>query len=85
MDIFTKGLSDEVAGSGIRVMAIAPGLIDTEIHAKGGDPDRAARLAHNVPMGRTGSADEIAKAVLFLLSDEASYITGSTLSVTGGR
>ena len=85
MDIFTKGLSDEVAGKGIRVMGIAPGLIDTEIHAKGGDPDRAARLAHNVPMGRTGSADEVAKAVLFLLCDDASYITGSTLNVTGGR
>lgn len=85
MDIFTKGLSDEVAGNGIRVMALAPGLIDTDIHAKGGDPDRAARLAHNVPMGRTGSAEEIAKAVLFLMSDEASYITGSTLNVTGGR
>jgi len=85
MDIFTKGLSDEVAAKGIRVMGVAPGLIDTEIHAKGGDPDRAARLAHMVPMGRTGSAEEIAKAVLFLMSDEASYITGSTLNVTGGR
>lgn len=85
MDIFTKGLSDEVAGTGIRVMGLAPGLIDTEIHAKGGDPDRAARLASGVPMGRTGSAHEVAKAVLFLLSDEASYITGSTLNVTGGR
>lgn len=85
MDIFTKGLSDEVAEKGIRVMAVAPGLIDTEIHAKGGDPDRAARLAPMVPMARTGSAEEVAKAVLFLLSDEASYITGSTLNVTGGR
>ncbi|MFK7838098.1 MAG: SDR family oxidoreductase [Sulfitobacter sp.] len=85
MDIFTKGLSDEVAGNGIRVMGIAPGLIDTEIHAKGGDPDRAARLAHNVPMGRTGSAEEVAKAALWLMSEEASYVTGSTLSVTGGR
>ena len=85
MDIFTKGLSDEVAAKGIRVMAVAPGLIDTEIHAKGGDPDRAARLAHMVPMARTGSAEEVAKAVLFLLSEEASYITGSTLNVTGGR
>ncbi|MGC1506683.1 MAG: SDR family oxidoreductase [Sulfitobacter sp.] len=85
IDIFTKGLSDEVASKGIRVMAVAPGLIDTEIHAKGGDPHRAARLAHNVPMKRTGSADEVAKAVLFLLSKEASYITGSTLDVTGGR
>ncbi len=85
MDIFTKGLSDEVAPSGLRVMGIAPGLIDTEIHAKGGDPDRAARLAPNVPMARTGSAEEVAKAVLWLMSEEASYVTGSTLNVTGGR
>ncbi|MEP5730161.1 MAG: SDR family oxidoreductase [Sulfitobacter sp.] len=85
MDIFTKGLSDEVAGNGIRVMGIAPGLIDTEIHAKGGDPDRAARLASMVPMQRTGSAEEVANAVLWLMSDEASYVTGSTLNVTGGR
>lgn len=85
MDIFTKGLSDEVAGKGIRVMGVAPGLIDTEIHAKGGDPDRAERLAYMVPMMRTGSAEEVAKGVLFLLSDEASYVTGSTLNITGGR
>lgn len=85
IDIFTKGLSDEVAAKGIRVMAIAPGLIDTDIHAKGGDPDRAARLAHNVPMARTGSAEEVAQAVLWLMSDDASYVTGSTLDVTGGR
>ena len=84
MDIFTKGLSDEVAGSGIRVMAIAPGLIDTEIHAKGGDPDRAFRLADGVPLGRTGTTDEVAKAVLWLMSDDASYVTGSILNVTGG-
>jgi len=85
MDIFTKGLSDEVAAMGIRVMGVAPGLIDTQIHAKGGDPDRAARLAPNVPMQRTGSADEVAQAVLWLMSDTASYVTGSTLDVTGGR
>lgn len=85
IDIFTKGLSDEVAAKGIRVMAVAPGLIETDIHAKGGDPGRAARLAYNVPMERTGTPDEIAKAVLFLMSDDASYITGSTLDVTGGR
>ncbi|QUJ75089.1 SDR family oxidoreductase [Sulfitobacter albidus] len=85
MDIFTKGLSDEVAPKGLRVMGVAPGLIDTPIHAKGGDPDRAARLSSMVPMQRTGSADEIAKAVLWLMSDGASYITGSTLDVTGGR
>lgn len=85
MDIFTKGLSDEVAPKGLRVMGVAPGLIETQIHAKGGDPDRAQRLAHHVPMQRTGSAEEVAQAVLWLMSDEASYVTGSTLDVTGGR
>lgn len=85
IDTFTKGLSDEVAGKGIRVMGIAPGIIETEIHAKGGEPDRAARLGHITPIGRSGSAEEVAKAILWLLSDEASYVTGSTLSVTGGR
>jgi glucose 1-dehydrogenase len=85
MDIFTKGLSDEVAAQGIRVMALRPGLIDTDIHAKGGEPDRAQKLAHMVPMQRTGSADEIAKAALFLISDDASYMTGSAIDVTGGR
>ena len=85
IDTFTKGLSDEVAGMGIRVMGLAPGLIETDIHAKGGDPDRVARLGGSVPMGRAGSAEEIANAVLWLMSDEASYITGSTLHVTGGR
>lgn len=85
MDIFTKGLSDEVAPKGLRVMGIAPGLIETPIHGKGGDPDRAQRLASMVPMQRTGHADEVAQAVLWLMSDEASYITGSTLDVTGGR
>jgi NAD(P)-dependent dehydrogenase (short-subunit alcohol dehydrogenase family) len=85
IDIFTKGLSDEVAADNIRVMALRPGLIDTEIHAKGGEPGRADRLAHMVPMKRKGSADEVAAPILWLLSDEASYITGSTLDVTGGR
>ncbi|MGB3246993.1 MAG: SDR family oxidoreductase [Sulfitobacter sp.] len=85
MDTFTKGLSDEVAAAGLRVMGVAPGLIDTEIHAKGGDPDRAARLSKSVPMQRTGSAQEIAQAILWLMSAEASYVTGSTLNVTGGR
>lgn len=85
MDIFTKGLSDEVAPKGLRVMGIAPGLIETDIHAKGGEPDRAQRLSGMVPMRRTGSADEVAEAVLWLMSDQASYVTGSTLDVTGGR
>lgn len=85
IDTFTKGLSDEVAGDGIRVMSVRPGLIDTEIHAKGGQPGRAQRLAHMVPMKREGSAEEVAKAILWLASDGASYVTGSTLEVTGGR
>ncbi|MEO9573975.1 MAG: SDR family oxidoreductase [Tateyamaria sp.] len=85
IDIFTKGLSDEVAGDNIRVMSIRPGLIDTEIHAKGGEPGRAQRLAHMVPMKREGSAEEVARAILWLASPDASYVTGSTLDVTGGR
>jgi glucose 1-dehydrogenase len=85
IDTFTKGLSDEVAADNIRVMAIRPGLIETELHAKGGEPGRADKLAHLVPMKRKGSAEEVARAVLWLCSDEASYVTGSTLDVTGGR
>ena len=85
IDTFTKGLSDEVAGDNIRVMSIRPGLIDTELHAKGGEPGRAQRLAHMVPMKREGSAEEVARAILWLASPEASYVTGSTLDVTGGR
>ncbi|WP_415402522.1 SDR family oxidoreductase [Tateyamaria sp. SN3-11] len=85
IDTFTKGLSDEVAQDNIRVMSIRPGLIDTEIHAKGGQPGRAQKLAHMVPMRREGSAEEVARAILWLASDEASYVTGSTLDVTGGR
>lgn len=85
IDTFTKGLGDEVAGQNIRVNAIRPGLIETELHGKGGEPDRAQRLAHVVPMKRTGSAEEVAEAILYLLSDAASYITSTTLDVTGGR
>jgi NAD(P)-dependent dehydrogenase (short-subunit alcohol dehydrogenase family) len=85
IDTFTKGLSDEVAPKGIRVMALAPGLIETDIHEKGGEPGRAARLGGSTPMGRAGTADEIAHAVLWLMSDEASYVPGSTLNVSGGR
>ncbi|SDE17579.1 SDR family oxidoreductase [Ruegeria marina] len=85
IDTFTKGLGDEVAAQNIRVNAIRPGLIETDIHGKGGEPDRAQRLAHMVPMKRTGSAEEVAEAILYLLSDAASYITSTTLDVTGGR
>lgn len=85
VDSFTVGLGHEVAGEGIRVAAIRPGLIDTDIHASGGDPDRAHRLSINVPMKRVGRADEIANAVVWLLSDEASYVTSAILDVSGGR
>lgn len=85
IDTFTKGLSDEVAAQGIRVNSVRPGLIETEIHAKGGEPGRAQRLAHHVPIQRTGSAEEVARAVLWLLGEEASYVTGTALDVTGGR
>lgn len=85
IDIFTKGLAEEVGADNIRVNALRPGLIETDLHAKGGEPDRTKQLAHMVPMKRTGSADEIARGIRFLLSDEASYVTGTTLDVTGGR
>ena len=85
IDTFTLGLAQEVAAEGIRVAGIRPGLIDTDIHASGGEPDRAHRLAHMVPMKRVGQAEEIANAVVWLLSDEASYVTGATLDVSGGR
>lgn len=85
IDTFTIGLAKEVAAEGIRVNAVRPGLIDTEIHASGGMPDRAFELAPTVPMRRTGSAEEIAGAILWLLSAEASYTTMALLDVTGGR
>jgi NAD(P)-dependent dehydrogenase (short-subunit alcohol dehydrogenase family) len=85
IDTFTIGLAKEVAEEGIRVNAVRPGLIDTEIHASGGLPDRAFELAPTVPMKRTGSAEEIAGAILWLLSPEASYTTMALLDVTGGR
>jgi NAD(P)-dependent dehydrogenase (short-subunit alcohol dehydrogenase family) len=85
IDTFTVGLGQEVAAEGIRVAAIRPGLIDTEIHASGGEPDRAHRLAHVVPMKRIGTADEIANAIVWLISDEASYVTTAILDVSGGR
>ncbi len=85
IDTFTIGLGYEVAGEGIRVAAIRPGLIDTEIHASGGEPDRAHRLSHMVPMKRVGTADEIASAIVWLMSDDASYVTSAILDVSGGR
>jgi NAD(P)-dependent dehydrogenase (short-subunit alcohol dehydrogenase family) len=85
IDTFTIGLALEVAGEGIRVNAVRPGIIETDIHAAGGDPDRAARLGPTLPIPRAGRPEEVAKAILWLLSDEASYTTGTTIAVTGGR
>lgn len=85
IDTFTLGLAREVATEGVRVNGVRPGIIDTEIHASGGEPDRAQRLAPQVPMQRPGTADEVAQAVVWLLSDAASYTTGSMVDVAGGR
>ena len=85
IDSFTLGLSKEVAAEGIRVNAIRPGLIDTEIHASGGLPNRVKDLEHLVPAKRGGTAMEVAQAIVWLLSDEASYTTMSLLDVSGGR
>ncbi len=85
IDTFTLGLSKEVAAEGIRVNAVRPGVIYTDIHADGGEPGRVDRVKSAVPMLRGGQPDEVAKAILWLLSDEASYSTGAILDVTGGR
>lgn len=85
VDTFTVGLAKEVAAEGIRVNAVRPGIIETEIHASGGLPDRARDMAPQVPMQRAGSAEEVARSIVWLLSDEASYCTGAFLDVTGGR
>ncbi|MBV5294138.1 MAG: SDR family oxidoreductase [Curvibacter lanceolatus] len=85
VDAFTIGLAKEVAAEGIRVNAVRPGLIETDIHASGGLPDRVRDLAHQVPMQRGGSAEEVAQAIVWLLSDAASYTTMSLLDVSGGR
>jgi NAD(P)-dependent dehydrogenase (short-subunit alcohol dehydrogenase family) len=85
IDVLTKGLSDEVARHGIRVVGLRPGIIDTPIHGRGGEPDRADRLGPTVPMGRKGTAEEVAEAVLWLMSDRASYVSGTSFDVAGGR
>ena len=85
IDTFTLGLAREVALEGIRVNAVRPGIIETDIHASGGQPERAAQMAPSVPMQRAGSADEVAQAIMWLLSDASSYTTGTVVDVTGGR
>ena len=85
IDTFTVGLAKEVALEGIRVNAVRPGIIDTEIHASGGQPDRANQMAPQVPMQRPGTALEVAQAIVWLMSDDSSYTTGSMVDVAGGR
>ena len=85
IDTLTRGLAAEVAAEGIRVNAVRPGFIDTDMHADGGEPDRIERLAGSIPLGRGGSPAEVASAIAWLLSDEASYVTGSFIDVSGGR
>lgn len=85
VDSLTLGLAKEVAAEGIRVNAVRPGIIDTGIHARGGEPGRAQRLAGTLPMRRAGSAGEVAHSILWLLSDEASYVTGALVDIAGGR
>ncbi|MGA8430074.1 MAG: SDR family oxidoreductase [Candidatus Sulfotelmatobacter sp.] len=82
---FTVGLAREVATQGIRVNAVAPGLIETDLHADNGAPERLSRLRSTIPMGRPGTAEEVAEAVAWLLSPAASYVTGSILEIGGGR
>ncbi len=85
IDTMTLGLSKEVAEEGIRVNAVRPGIIETEIHASGGEPGRIERVAPMVPMQRAGTAEEVANSILWLLSDESSYLTGALVDVSGGR
>jgi NAD(P)-dependent dehydrogenase (short-subunit alcohol dehydrogenase family) len=85
VDSLTVGLAKELAPEGVRVNAVRPGLTETDIHASGGQPDRAARLGATTPLGRAGRPEEIAEAILWLLSDAASYTTGAILDVSGGR
>ncbi len=84
LDTLAIGLSKELGPQGIRVNSIRPGLIETDIHASGGQPDRAQRLGTSAPLGRPGARDEVGEAIVWLLSDAASYVTGSIMDVTGG-
>jgi len=81
----TAGLAQEVAAEGVRVVAVRPGVIDTEIHASGGQPDRAALVGPQIPMQRAGRPDEVAATIAWLCGDDASYITGAVIDVSGGR
>jgi NAD(P)-dependent dehydrogenase (short-subunit alcohol dehydrogenase family) len=85
IDSFTIGLARELAQDGIRVNAVRPGIVDTDIHASGGQPERAQQLASSIPMQRAGTAQEIAQSIVWLLSDQSSYTTGALLDVAGGR
>lgn len=85
IDVFTLGLAREVAAEGIRVNGVRPGIIDTDIHASGGEPDRVAQMRAQLPMQREGTAMEVAEAIVWLASDKASYVTGTCLGVSGGR
>jgi glucose 1-dehydrogenase len=85
IDTFTKGLAQELAPRGIRVAGVRPGVIATSLHAKGGDAERADRLAPMIPMGRSGTAVEVARVILWLLSPHASYVTDTIVDVAGGR
>jgi len=85
LETMTVGLARELSGDGIRVNAVRPGLVHTDIHASGGEPNRIERLRDSIPMKRGGQPEEVARAILWLLSDEASYSTGAILDVTGGR
>jgi len=85
IDSMTVGLAKEVAAEGIRVNGVRPGIIDTDIHASGGLPDRAKEMAPQLPMRRAGTSEEVAQAIVWLLSDASSYTTGSCIEVTGGR
>jgi NAD(P)-dependent dehydrogenase (short-subunit alcohol dehydrogenase family) len=85
IDTFTVGLAREVADEGVRVNAVRPGMIDTDIHASAGPNDRVARIVPTVPMKRIGTAEEVAQAILWLMSDSASYVTGAIIDVSGGR
>ena len=85
IDTFTKGLANEVAQEGIRVNAVRPGFIDTEMHASGGEPNRLERIRSTIPLKRPGTSDEVARAIMWLLSDQSSYCTGTFIDIAGGR